>query len=98
MAEQLILESLTVCTPRQACEVMEELENRILSYENDYRQESKERCLGLLQRLSDEMITPPRVNTFEDLLNIETMFQPLKQQYVACISAFVRKATDLGDY
>ena len=66
-AELLIMESLTMCTPRQACDVMQELENRILNYENTYWQESKEKCLNLLQKLSDEMITTPRIDKIEDL-------------------------------
>ena len=66
-AELLIMESLTMCTPRQACDVMQELESRILNYENTYWQESKEKCLDLLQKLSDEMITTPRIDKIEDL-------------------------------
>lgn len=35
MAEKLIQDSLTMCTPRQACDVVQELEMRILNYENN---------------------------------------------------------------
>jgi len=69
---------------------MQELENRILNYENTYLQESKEKCLDLLQKLSDEMIATPRLEKIEDLQSFEAIFSQLKSQYLACISSFVQ--------
>ncbi len=77
-AELLIMESLSMCTPRQTCDVMQELENRIINYENTNWQESKEKCLDLFQKLSDKMISTPRIETFEDLSDLGAMTSQLK--------------------
>jgi hypothetical protein len=88
-AENLILENLTMCTPRQACDVMQELESRILNYENNYLQESRTECINLLQSLSDKMITLPTISSREELANFGIVLTQLKQQYSECISKFV---------